>query len=227
MQTKLLAAGVQIAAGPPKLFKKALAKKRSDMTTKVHFDSYGCFTSIIASTIEPYPKEGFGFLGGKTSHKIRYHKSSKDIIIQAAYPLQTAKRKEDKVEFKDLKSFKRTRNLLNCLGFDIIGEYHSHPKENLLKITKDDIDHDIEEIKELKKENLAISFKWMDLIIGINRKRYKTNFGEQSEWIKDKNKIKGTVRDRKFGYKFEITGYLFDINNPKKYDEANLFLPSK
>ena len=105
MQTKLLAAGVQIAAGPPKLFKKALAKKRSDMTTKVHFDSYGCFTSIIASTIEPYPKEGFGFLGGKTSHKIRYHKSSKDIIIQAAYPLQTAKRKEDKVEFKDLKSF--------------------------------------------------------------------------------------------------------------------------
>ena len=56
-----------------------------------------CFISLAASAIEVHPKETSGLLIGKIAKRKVQKKNPKMVILQAAYPIQTAGRRSSEV----------------------------------------------------------------------------------------------------------------------------------
>lgn len=127
----------------------------------------GVVANILSSCIEVYPKETIGLLGGY--HTTRRHK------LVMAYPLQKVERKKSAVTILDRKSYRRNLRILEPLGVEFYGFYHSHP-DGAAKPSESDILTSVEEILSLGKDK-----KLMEIIIEIRRKKYKRK--QKSDFI--------------------------------------------
>ena len=123
------------------------------------FMGLGVIANILTSCIEVYPKETIGLLGG--------YRTSKRNRLVMAYPLQKVSRKKNAVTIMDRKSYRRTLRIMEPMGIEFYGFYHSHP-DFVAQPSEHDILSSVEEILSLNREH-----KMLEIIIGIKRKKYK------------------------------------------------------
>ncbi|MCK5548728.1 MAG: Mov34/MPN/PAD-1 family protein [Thermoplasmata archaeon] len=178
----------------------------------------GCFTALIASAVEVYSKETTGMLIGKRDRRFIRGKLTDCVVVQGAYPLQTARKGFGTVMIDNLKAFRRVRRTINYLGFEFIGEYHSHPG-SYARLTMVDEEYIRDSIKEInsKVEMKLLDKQWLELIVGIVKKKYKRQ--QKMGWYPRKRKlrqrtkkIRGTLKTKpRTGYDIEILGYWIDL----------------
>ncbi len=177
----------------------------------------GCFSALVISAVEVYSKETTGLLIGKRDRRFIRGKLTDCVVIQGAYPLQTAKRGFTSVMIGNTRAFRRARRTLNYLGFETIGEYHSHPGR-YARLTIEDEDYIRDQINEINKEELKLLEKqWLELIVGIVKKKYKKE--QKRGWFPKKRRLKRRTKriagilktTPRIGYDIEILGYWIDL----------------
>lgn len=95
-----------------------------------------CFFTIAASCVEVYNKETTGFLLGSTGRR----EGHRWAMLEAAYPLQTARRKPTEVGPGNLRAYRRAKSAIYSLDYRLIGEYHSHP-EGAAHLSRGDLEY--------------------------------------------------------------------------------------
>lgn len=177
----------------------------------------GCFSALVMSAVEVYSKETTGLLIGKRDRRFIRGSLTDCVVVQGAYPLQTAWRGFTSVMIGSKRAFMRAKRTLSFLGFDLLGEYHSHPGSSA-RLSMDDEDYIREQIEERDIENLKLIDKsWLELVVGIIKKNYKR--GQPTGWFPKKRpysqrtrKIAGVLKaSPKVGYEIEIMGYWIDL----------------
>jgi proteasome lid subunit RPN8/RPN11 len=176
----------------------------------------GCFTALVISAVEVYSKETTGFLIGKRDRRFIRGRLTDCVVVQGAYPLQTSQKGFTTVMIGNTRAFRRARRTINHLGIELIGEYHSHPGESA-RLTIEDEDYIRDQLNDIRKRELKLLEKhWLELIVGITKKIYKTE--QKMGWFPKKRpsgqrtkKIAGTLKTTpKRGYDLEIMGYWID-----------------
>jgi len=184
----------------------------------------GCFSALLISAVEVYSKETTGLLIGKPDRRFIRGKQTNCVAVQGAYPLQTAWRGFTSVMIGNLRAFRRARRTLDHLGFELVGEYHSHPGGSA-RISLDDEDYIREQMTERDKEELKhVKKRWLELIVGIKKLSYKRDqkmgwFPKKRPRIQRARKIAGVLKPApKRGYDIEIMGYWIDLKSVEKTD---------
>jgi proteasome lid subunit RPN8/RPN11 len=180
---------------------------------------FGCFANLLASSIEVYDVETFGFLGG-------FH-TGRRIYIKTSYPMQLAIRRPDEVVFGETKeqieSYNRAKKALDSLGLPIIGVYHSHPRVTG-KLSNYDIKHAMEEVKNLKKKSeLPYGIeKWLEIVVEIKRTK-KDKAKKYVATYDDKRRIiGGYLEGRRFDYQYKLLGYWLDVEELEYNEWPNI-----
>lgn len=184
----------------------------------------GCFSALVISAVEVYSKETTGLLIGKPDRRFIRGKLTNCAVVQGAYPLQTAWRGFTSVMIGNLRAFRRARKTLDYLGFELIGEYHSHPGSSA-RISLDDEDYIRDQMTERVKEELKhVKKRWLELIVGIKKLSYKRDhkmgwFPKKRPRTQRARKIAGVLKTApKRGYDIEIMGYWIDLKSVEKTD---------
>ncbi len=184
----------------------------------------GCFSALIISAVEVYSKETTGLLIGKGDRRFVRGKLTDCVVVQGAYPLQTAWRGFTSAMIGNRRAFRRARTTLDQFGYDLIGEYHSHPKSTAV-LTFYDEDYIRDQLSERdKKELKSAKESWLELIVGIKKKKYKTK--QKPGWYPIRQprshrtrKIAGVLKTTKsIGYHIEIRGYWIDLETSVPID---------
>jgi len=186
-----------------------------------------CFFSMIFSSIEVYNRETTGFLMGNVRRRIIHGEMENIVACEMAFPLQTATRKPTSVTKGNLRAFERTRALIPSLGLFLVGEYHSHPNTDAC-LTKEDIDYIKDMMEQIYKrgENLIKKY-WLELVISIKRKRYKSHQEVGWSWSDYNKKARCVVKIEPYsGYDLTIGGYWLHLEDSKiKKKETTIFIP--
>lgn len=184
----------------------------------------GCFSALVISAVEVYSKETTGLLIGKPDSRFIRGKMTSCVVAMGAYPLQTAWRGFTSVMIGNLRAFRRARKTIDNLGFEIIGEYHSHPAGSA-RISIDDEDYIRDQMTERDKEELKhVKKRWLELIVGIKKLSYKRD--QKVGWFPKKRprthrvrKIAGILKTApRRGYDIEIMGYWIDLKSVEQTD---------
>jgi len=177
----------------------------------------GCFSALVMSAVEVYSKETMGLLIGKHDRRFIRGRLTDCVVVQGAYPLQTAWRGFTSVMIGNSRAFRRARRTLSHLGFELLGEYHSHPGTSA-RLTIDDEDYIRDKMSEGDKEDLKILEKrWLELVVGIMKRNYRRK--QTTGWFPKKRppgqrtrKIAGVLKTTpQVGYDIEIMGYWIDL----------------
>ena len=130
---------------------------------------------LVASAIEVYPYETTGLLTGKVSKRKVSGRNRKMIVLQTAYPIQTAERRTAEVDpLKNRRAFLRAFNSIVVIPrFHVAGEYHSHPKKSA-ELSDDDIGYIAERLEDIYKQGdlLLDKPRWLEVILGITKRDY-------------------------------------------------------
>jgi proteasome lid subunit RPN8/RPN11 len=165
---------------------------------------FGCFASILSTVIESYPKETDGFLGGE-NNKSR-------VNLEMSPPLQSAKRTEKSVEFKDTKKYNEAKSVIDALGLTIIGGFHSHPRNPPDLSEQDLISAGLENL--IKKVNPKSPFmdKWLELVVSIHRRKFQKKFNPMTVFDDSSKKINGKLKIQNNGYDYEMMEYWVNMD---------------
>lgn len=159
--------------------------------------------SILCATVETFKKESFGILVG--------NKNNKQINIEQAVPLQSAKRLFTEIEAND-KRHKTVLRTVNLMWNQLkpIGDFHSHTEREAknYKSSRYPVNPSEHDTGTSKKDEIY-------LIVGISFKK------KSQKWQRDrKYSIIGTLGN----YRFEIRAYFAPEN--KKLEQIPLICPS-
>lgn len=186
-----------------------------------------CFFSMVFSSIEVYNRETIGFIMGNMRRRMIHGKMETLVACEMAYPLQTASRKPTSVTKGNIRAFERTRALIPTLGLFLVGEYHSHPNTDAV-LTKDDIEYIEDRMDQLyeSNENLIENY-WLELIISIRQKHYKSKQKIGWSWSDYKNKARCVVKiDPYLGYDLTIGGFwIYSEDGKIKKTETVIYIP--
>jgi proteasome lid subunit RPN8/RPN11 len=184
----------------------------------------GGFSSLILSAVEVYSKETTGLLVGKHDKKFVKGRLTPCVVVQGAYPLQTAWRGFTSVMVGNKRAFVRARRTLDNLGFELLGEYHSHPGASA-RLTSYDVDYIRDQLSERDKKTLKLEKKqWLELIIGIKSRTYTKEhelgwFPLRKRRKQRKRMVAGILKNsRKGGYYIEIIGYWVNQDTSEQID---------
>lgn len=180
---------------------------------KVYLE-YGTFATILSASIETYPKETFGFIGGLYT--------GKRIILNTSTPLQTANRAIDKVMFSDRRRYRRLKDMYTILDVDLYGSYHSHPKSFALP-SETDLEHSTGEIYD---EEFRFKYR-LDIIIAIKKRKFKETQNLSHPIDCTSQAITGKIKYGKKGYEYKIAGYwVSPEETPEEYRGTKLVRPN-
>lgn len=169
----------------------------------VYFE-FGCFASVLSSVIESYPRETGGFIGGEDT--------GKKIALRMSPPLLSAVRKKDSVEFRDEKRYEDAKKIIDALGLSIIGGFHSHPNYPPL-ISEIDLYHgSLENLAKLYDPDSPLLERWLELVVGVKKRRYQKNFSPCADVDDSSKKVTGKIKIDRAGYEFEMVGYWIRAN---------------
>lgn len=190
------------------------------------FLDYGCFASIMSSVIESFPKETYGFVGGEETQKRFYLKMSP--------PLQSAHVTNKSVEFRDKKRYEQAKNVIDAFGLTIVGGFHSHPEGIPYPSDDDILSAGIENLIKKLDPDSPLTDKWLEIVIGLQREKYKKNFRPTASFDYTTKKIHGKLKIENYGYSFEMIGYWVKVDEishnefyPTPEEVANLSIDSK
>jgi proteasome lid subunit RPN8/RPN11 len=186
-----------------------------------------CFFTIAASCMEVYNRETTGFLLGKDRYRKINKRQTKVAVLEAAYPLQTARRKPTEVEPGNRRAYKRAEAAIKSMEYDIKGEYHSHIGGDAT-LSKDDIEYVEERDKWLKSHDLwSENIKLLELVVMISRRRYENP--HKIGWtFHDYAKKAGVVfvLDEYVGYNITFGAYWLERRKDRlRPIETEVFIP--
>lgn len=135
-----------------------------------------CFLSLCASAVETYNRECAGFLMGKEGMRQIRGRMRKWLLVQMAYPLQTADRKPSSVAHGNFKAFQRARAAIHALSglrdLAVIGGYHSHPRGQCA-LSRADLEFIYFEFERTNRERRTMHMDaWLEIVITIRKRKY-------------------------------------------------------
>ena len=184
-----------------------------------------CLASLIASCLEIPHKETGGFLIGKEGKRFVMGERIDCLTLDAAYPIRTSKSGKGFWQPANLRAYKRIIGTIRAMGFNIVGEYHSHV-ENVAELSDDDKEFIEQKVKDLSIDQVGIT-SWIEMVLNIEPKTYSRKPIQSFQCRYFSKKIRCTVRgirDPFKGYSITIGTYWF---NPEKvsYEEAIVHVP--
>ena len=185
-----------------------------------------CFFTLITASLEVYNCETTGLLVGNVrERKLNGHRK-RVIVLEAAYPFQTAKRKPTWCDIGNFEAFARARASLHSLDFSMVGEFHSHPNRPV-RLSHADVAYIQERVGEMyERGNKMLNQNWLELVISVKRRVYKTPQKTGWKWRKTRDKLTCLVKLTPYlGYTIKIGGFWVEISDPpnRRRKKAKLF----
>jgi proteasome lid subunit RPN8/RPN11 len=162
------------------------------------FMGVGEFSNILTSCIEVYPRETIGLLAGEIT--------SRRIILKLAYPVQMARRRKSYIILKSEKNFRRTIRILDSLGLEFFGFYHSHPEGKAIP-SETDLIHSIDQLIEFEEKRPLL-----ELIVEIKQKKYRRKHKKDFEVWGDDNIFEGWIKDTFSRFDYKFVGHWIEIS---------------
>jgi len=164
-------------------------------------------------------------VGNFRQRKLNGH-SKQVIVLEAAYPFQTAKRKPTWCDIGNFEAFARARASLHTLNFSMVGEFHSHPNRPV-RLSDADVRYIRERVSEMyARGNRMLNHHWLELVISVKKREYKHPQETGWSWRKTGNKLSCIVKITPYlGYVIKIGGFWIDIENKKsrRREKAKLY----
>lgn len=183
-----------------------------------------CFFSLITSSLEVYNRETTGLIIGNFRERQLKGRRRKVIVLEAAYPFQTAKRKPTWVDIGNFEAFQRARSSLHSMNFSMVGEFHSHPNRPV-KLSDADVRYIRERVEEIYDNgNSMLNHHWLELVISVKKREYVRPQRTGWTWRRYKNKLTCIIKTTPYlGYRFVIGGFWISIHNgDRRKREAKL-----
>jgi hypothetical protein len=176
-----------------------------------------CLFALITSSLEVFNRETTGLLIGNQRERRVNGQKKRVIVLEAAYPFQTAKRHPTWVDIGNFTAFERARASLHSLEFPMVGEFHSHPNRPV-SLTEADVCYIRERAKEIyQKGNKMLNHHWLEVIISVKRRFYQ--HPQKVGWSlrMTKKRLTCIIKVNPYvGYRVVIGGFWININNGKK-----------
>jgi proteasome lid subunit RPN8/RPN11 len=183
-----------------------------------------CFFTLITASLEVYNRETTGLIVGKIRERKLNGRKKKYIVLEAAYPFQTAKRKPTWCDIGNFEAFERARASMHSLNFSMVGEFHSHPNRQV-RLSEADVRYIRERVKEMYQNgNSMLNHHWLELVISVKKRHYKRAQKTGWSWRKKNKKLECIVRFTPYlGYKIQLGGFWVNIhNNDNRRHQAKL-----
>lgn len=133
-----------------------------------------CFFTIAASCVEVYNTETAGFLLGSQRRRRGPHPQADAVILEAAYPLQTAQRKPTEVRPGNLRAYKRAEAAIYSVDYRLVGEYHSHPEGDAV-LSRGDLAYVRHRDRLLRARGIVKEKRrFLELVVAVRRRAYAT-----------------------------------------------------
>ncbi len=120
------------------------------MSKKV-FVSESCLAVLVTSCLETPDKETGGFLVGREEKRFIKGARVKCLTLNVAYPVQTRKSGRSYWQPGNLRAYNRIVDSVRSMGFDIVGEFHSHI-EDVAELSEEDTNFIEAELKDFEKK---------------------------------------------------------------------------
>ena len=189
------------------------------------FIKESCFATLVASCLETPHKETGGFLIGKEEKRFIDGARTKCLTLNVAYPVQTRRSGRGYWQPGNLRAYNRIVDSIRSMGFDIVGEYHSHI-EGVAELSKEDKDFIEDELNDFERRGIKVQ-NWIEMVIGVNKKEYdrKQKSGCRCRDLVKRVKcnVKG-IRRQDIGYFLTFAAYWFDTKN-LTHSEAYVHIP--
>lgn len=184
-----------------------------------------CFFTIAASCVEVYNRETAGFLLGSVIRKRRRQRST--VVLEAAYPLQTAKRKPTEVTPGNLRAYERAEAAIYSVDYRLIGEYHSHPEGEAV-MSRGDLEYVHERDRLLRTRGmLGRSRRSLELVVAVSRREYASE--RPVGWCVRSYARKASARlviDGEVGYRLTFGAYWLETTGEQAIPiETEIRLP--
>jgi hypothetical protein len=170
----------------------------------------------MTASLEVYNKETTGLLVGSIKERKLNGRKKRVIVLEAAYPFQTAKRNPTWVDIGNFNAFERARSSLHSLKFSMVGEFHSHPNKPV-GLTEYDVRYIRERVREIYESgNDMLNHQWLELVISVRKRVYKRPHKTGWSWKKKKNKLVCLIKTSPYlGYRIEVGGFWVNIDCPE------------
>jgi proteasome lid subunit RPN8/RPN11 len=183
-----------------------------------------CFLSLVNSGIEVYNRETTGLLVGTERLRSVDGRRRRVLVLEAAYPYQTASRSVTWVEHGNSSAAHRARSAIDSLGYRILGEFHSHTN-NEHGLSRADVEY---AASALRRMNGSAPPAWLELVLSMRRKDYASRRVPGFTWRDYPRKLGCTVVvTPRSGFDITIAGYWLRPNggDAMRCDEAVLHAP--
>lgn len=133
----------------------------------------GCLLGMVMAAMEVYRRETQGLLVGRIAKRFIKGTLTECVVLEEAYPIQTAKRMFSFVMVGNRRAFGRALKTAGAYGFTIVGEFHSHP-DSYPYLSKSDKKYIREQIVDSRRNELSlVGSRWLEVLISLKKRVYK------------------------------------------------------
>ncbi|MCW4004272.1 MAG: Mov34/MPN/PAD-1 family protein [Candidatus Bathyarchaeota archaeon] len=179
-----------------------------------------CLVALITSCLEIPHKEVGGFLIGKEENRFINGGRTACLTVDVAYQIRTCKSGKSFWQPENIRAYHRIVDTIKSMGFNIVGEYHSHI-HNVAELSEEDKNFIKQEVADLKVSN------WIEMILNIESKTYTRKQKQSFDCNFFSKKIRCTIRgirDPLAGYSITAGTYCFDPATGV-FKEASVYVP--
>jgi hypothetical protein len=191
---------------------------------KTAYISESCLVTLIASCLEIPHKETGGFLIGKEEVRFIMGQRCDSFSLDVAYPVQTSDSGKSYWVPSNSNAYTRIKDAIDSMGFQIMGEYHSHI-ENVPELSNADKKFIKAELEEFQKK--GISPPKIEMVLNIEPKAYSRRHNRRCDCTYFKKRVRCNVRGIKnplTGYSITIGAYQYD-ESAKDFEEVSVHVP--
>lgn len=193
--------------------------------SKVVFIEESCFAALVASCLETPHKETGGFLVGREEKRFIDGAKTRCLALNVTYPVQTRRSGRDYWRPGNLRAYDRIVDSIRSMGFDVVGEYHSHIGD-VAELSKEDVEFVEEELRDFERRGVKVQ-NWMEMVINVNKREYNRKQKRRCRCRDLVRRVKCSVkgiRRRDIGYFLTLAAYWFDTKD-LTYSEADVYVP--
>lgn len=191
---------------------------------KIAHISESCLVTLITSCLEMPHKETGGFLIGKEDARFIMGLRCDCFSLDVAYPVQTGDSGKSYWGPSNYNAYTRIKDAIDSMGFQIMGEYHSHI-ENVPELSEPDKKYIKAELKEFQKK--GISPPKIEMVLNIEPKAYSQEHKRRCDCTYFKKRVRCNIRGIKnplAGYSITIGAYQYD-ESAEDFSEVEVHVP--
>jgi len=179
--------------------------------------SESCLVTLITSCLEIPHKETGGFLIGKEDARFVMGQRCDCFSLDVAYPVQTSESGKSFWGPSNLTAYARIKDAIDSMGFQIMGEYHSHI-ENVPELSNADKKFIKAELEEFQQK--GISPPRIEMVLNIEPKKYSRRHNRRCDCTYFKKRVRCNIR----GIKNPLNGYSIMIGAYQYEESAEDFI---